>query len=73
MTSVSTGHVVLTPTQQVGSGWPKRGSNPEPPHQESRALPNELPPPSLLLMRETNVQKELIRIGDGNNKKATSQ
>ena len=48
MTSVSAGHIILTPTQPVGSGRPQRGSNPEPAHQESRALPTELPrPPSL--------------------------
>ena len=31
MTSVPAGHIILTPTQPV------------PPHQESRALPTELP------------------------------
>ena len=45
MTSVSAGHVILTPTQPVGSGQPQQESNPGPPHQESRALPTELPPP----------------------------
>ena len=39
MTSVSAGHIILTPTQPAGSGWPQRESNPGPPHQESRALP----------------------------------
>ena len=29
-TSASAGHMILTPTQQVGSGWPQRGSNPRP-------------------------------------------
>ena len=42
MTSVSACHIILTPTQPVGSGRPQRGSNPGPPHQESRALPTEL-------------------------------
>ena len=37
MTSVSAGHIILTPTQPVGSGWPQRELNPGPPHQ-SRAL-----------------------------------
>ena len=37
MTSVSAGHTILTPTKPVGSGRPQRGSNPGPPHQESRA------------------------------------
>ena len=46
MTSVSAGHIILSPTQRVGSGRPQRGSNPGPPQQESRALPTELPPPS---------------------------
>ena len=45
MTSVSAGHIILTPTQPVGSGQPQRESNPGPPHQESRALPIELPRP----------------------------
>ena len=35
MTSVSAGHIILTPTQPVGSGRPQRESNPGPPHQES--------------------------------------
>ena len=43
MTSISAGHIILTPTQPVGSGRPQRESNPGPPHQESRALPTELP------------------------------
>ena len=43
MTSVSAGHIILTPTQPVGSGRLQRESNPGPPHQESRALPTELP------------------------------
>ena len=37
MTSVSAGHIILTPTQPVGSR--------RPPHQKSHALPNELPRP----------------------------
>ena len=45
MTSVSAGHIILTPTQPVGSGRPQRESNLGPPHQESRALPTELPRP----------------------------
>ena len=49
MTSVSAGHIILTPTQPVGSGRPQRGSNPGPPHQESRALPTELPRPPIAL------------------------
>ena len=45
MTSVSAGHIILTPTQPVGSWRSQRESNPGPPHQESRALPTELPRP----------------------------
>ena len=47
MTSVSAGHIILTPTQPVGSGWLQRESNPELPHQKSSDLPTELPPPPL--------------------------
>ena len=47
MTSVSAGHIILTPTQAVGSGWPERGSNPRPPNHKSRALPTELPHPAV--------------------------
>ena len=42
MSPVSAGHIILTPTQPVGSGRPQRGSNPRPAHQESRALSTEL-------------------------------
>ena len=45
MTSISAGHIILTPTQPVGSGRPQRGSNPRPPDQESRVLPTERPHP----------------------------
>ena len=45
MTSVSADQIILTPTKPVGSGRPQQGSNSEPPHQESRALPTELPHP----------------------------
>ena len=48
MTSVSDGHIILTPTQPVGIERPQRESNPGPPHQESRALPTELPAPRSL-------------------------
>ena len=34
MTSVSAGHIIMTPTQPVGSG--------QPPHRKPRALPTEL-------------------------------
>ena len=46
MTFISAGHIILTPTQPVGSGRPQRGSNPGPPDQESCALPTELPCPT---------------------------
>ena len=42
MTSVSAGHIILTPNQIIGSGRPQRESNPGTPHQKSRALPTEL-------------------------------
>ena len=45
MTSVSAGHITLTPTQPVESGRQQRGSNPRSPHQESRALTIGLPRP----------------------------
>ena len=45
MTSVSAGHIILTPTQPVGSWWQQQESNQGPPHQESSALPTELPRP----------------------------
>ena len=44
MTFVSAGHIILTPTQPVGSGRTQQESNPGP-HQESPALPTELPRP----------------------------
>ena len=43
VTFVSAGHIIMTPTQPIGSGRPQRDSNPRPPHQESRTLPTELP------------------------------
>ena len=46
MTSVSAGYIILTPTQPVGSRRPQWESSPGPPHQESGALPTELPPPA---------------------------
>ena len=55
MTSVSAGHIILTPTQPVGSGRPLRESNPGPPQQESRALPlsYRAPLPHILQSWET--------------------
>ena len=55
MTSVSARHIILTPTQPVGSVRPQRGSDPEPPQHESRALPTELPRP--LGSRADNARK----------------
>ena len=64
MTSVSAGHIIQTPTQPVGSGRPQRESNPGPPHQESRALPTELPrPPKREREREREREKEKGRRG----------
>ena len=64
MTSVSAGHIILTPTQPVGSGWPQRGSNSRPPHQESRALSTELPhlPPPPFSSRESKLQSRNVII-----------
>ena len=50
MTSGSADHILLTPTQPVGSGRPQGESNPEPPHQEMHALPTELPRPPMSLV-----------------------
>ena len=62
MTSVSAGHIILTPTQPVGSG---RLQRPGPLHQESRALPTELPPPPPPpgLFRSNNNCKTLLSLG----------
>ena len=49
MTSVSAGHIILTPTQPVGSGRPQRESNQGPPHQSS-SLPTELPRPPVVVV-----------------------
>ena len=54
MTYVSVGHIILTPTQPVGSGRPQRESNPGSPHQESRAIPTELPRPLKQPIHEHN-------------------
>ena len=53
MTSVSADHIILTPTQPVGSARPQRESNPRPTHQESRALPTELLRPPIHMKRRT--------------------
>ena len=57
MTSVSASHIILTPTQSVGSGRPQRELDPGPPHQESHALPTELPR-SPLNVAESNTEKQ---------------
>ena len=63
MTSVSAGHIILTPTQPVGSERPQWESNPGPPHQESHALPTELPhPPIWEVSRFLVSPVELIRL-----------
>ena len=61
MTYVSAGHIILTPTQPVGSGRPQRGSNPGPPNQESRALPTELPRPPRERERERKRERQRDR------------
>ena len=58
MTSVSAGHIILTPTQPVGSGRPQRESSPGPPHQESRALPQSYRAPWQEQEQEEREQEE---------------
>ena len=57
MTSVSAGHIILTPTQPIGTVGPQLGSMPGPPHQELCALPTELPQSR----REIEIRKESVR------------
>ena len=61
MISFSAGHIILTPTQPVESGRPQWESNPGPPHQESRALPTELPCPPRLGERKRERKREKAR------------
>ena len=56
ITSISAGHIIQTPTQPVGSGRPQRESNPVPPHQESRALPTELPRPPIISTADQKIR-----------------
>ena len=60
MTSVSAGHIIQTPTQPEGSGRPQRESNPGPPHQESRSLPQSYRAP-----RERERERERERGREG--------
>ena len=59
MTSVSAGHIIQTPTQPVGSGRPQRESNPGPPHQESRALPQSYRAPRNDNQRAPNTRYDM--------------
>ena len=67
MTSVSAGHIILTPIQPIGSGRPQRESNPGPPYRELRSLPlsyHAPPPPPLLKMgrcAKKNQVKEKVK------------
>ena len=61
MISVSAGHIIQTPTQPVGSGRPQRESNPGPPHQESRALPQSYRAPQRESERERKRERERER------------
>ena len=45
MTSILAVHIILTPTQPVGSRRQQQGSIPRPLDQKSRALPSEIPQP----------------------------
>ena len=68
MTSVSAGHIILTPTQPIGTVGPQLGSMPGPPHQELCALPTELPHPR----REIERRKESVRESEeGDTKEET--
>ena len=69
MTSVSAGHIILTPAQPVGSERPERESNPGPPHQESHALPIELPrPPPPQKKKKKQQQKTKTKTNKQTNK-----
>ena len=71
MTSVSAGHnIILTPTQPVGSGRPQRESNPGPPHQESRALPTELPRPQ---KKKKKKKKKLVVVVEDEKNELTDR
>ena len=67
MTSVTAGHIILTPTQPVGSGRPQRDSNPGPHDQESCALPTELqrpppPPPPPCMRAKSNETRMFVSL-----------
>ena len=64
MTSVSAGHIILTPTQSVGNPRLERGSNPRPRSQKSRALPTELPARPLSLTRVKSVDLQNTSLDD---------
>ena len=66
MTSVSAGHIILTPTQLVGSGRPQRVSIPGPPDQGSRALTTELP---RRRRKKGNGKKKTVDWGRGKRKR----
>ena len=59
MTSVSAGHIILAPTQAVGSRRLQRELNPGPPNQKLCALLTELPrPPYLCRMKVPTISNE---------------
>ena len=62
MTFVSAGHIILTPTQPVGSGRPQRESNPGPPHQEARALPQSYRASKKQERQKGNLNKNIKRL-----------
>ena len=64
MTAVSAGHIIVTPTQSVRRGCHLWGSKPRPSHQDSRALPTELPCPAkeLWIWRDSWIPLKLMGI-----------
>ena len=68
---VSAGHIIQTPTQPVGSGRPQRESNPGPPHQESRALPQSYRAPLAQELSTGKWRKLWLRARSGGNGQTT--
>ena len=72
MTSVSAGHIILTPTQPVGSGRPLRESNPGPPTTELPCPPERERDKERWILNEggsykafEKIEKDLWERGEG--------